>query len=123
MIFLNITSISVLKPIRSHFSHKAQSLVFQRTVDLSWKLHSRWQKLLTGMVSFIQMKGYTQQQDETNGRILREIDEMKKQKKSAEDHSLLMPRSLDFTIPPSTVQHSKASSFQYQGSQACSMDH
>ncbi|MFS8002103.1 hypothetical protein Hanom_Chr13g01198171 [Helianthus anomalus] len=76
------------------------------------------------LYSFIlQMKGYTQQQDETNGRILREIDDMKKQKKSAEDHSLLMPRSLDFTTPPSTVQHSEASSVQYQGSQACSMDY
>ncbi|MFS7975930.1 hypothetical protein Hanom_Chr10g00886481 [Helianthus anomalus] len=64
----------------------------------------------------LQMKGYMQQQDETNERIHRDIDEIKKQKKSAEDHSPLMPRSLDFTIPPSTVQHSKASGVQYQGS-------
>ncbi|MFS7905554.1 hypothetical protein Hanom_Chr01g00049051 [Helianthus anomalus] len=62
------------------------------------------------------MKGYMQHQDETNGRILREIDEIKKQKKSAEDHSPLMPRSLDFATPPSTVQHSKTSSVKYQRS-------
>ncbi|MFS7913894.1 hypothetical protein Hanom_Chr02g00147111 [Helianthus anomalus] len=35
--------------------------------------------------------------------------------KSTEDHFPLMPRSLDFTNPPTTIQHSKASGFQYQG--------
>ncbi|MFS8003999.1 hypothetical protein Hanom_Chr13g01220471 [Helianthus anomalus] len=69
------------------------------------------------------MKGYTQQQDETNGRILREIDEIKKKKKSAEDHSPLIPRSLDFTTPPSTIQHSKASMFSIKDHQVYSMDH
>ncbi|MFS7984986.1 hypothetical protein Hanom_Chr11g00993051 [Helianthus anomalus] len=64
----------------------------------------------------LHMKGYMQQQDETNRRILREIDEMKKQKKSVGDHSPLVPRTLDFTTPPSIIQHSKASSVQYQGS-------
>ncbi|KAJ0640405.1 hypothetical protein HanPSC8_Chr16g0710601 [Helianthus annuus] len=63
----------------------------------------------------LQMKGYMQQQDKTNDRILHEIDEIKKLKKSAEDHSPLMPRSLDFTTPPTTIQHSKASGVQHQG--------
>ncbi|MFS7985155.1 hypothetical protein Hanom_Chr11g00995221 [Helianthus anomalus] len=62
-----------------------------------------------------QMKGYMQQQDETNGQILREIDENKKLKKSVEDHSPMMPRLLDFTTPPTTIQHSKSSGVQHQG--------
>ncbi|KAJ0867448.1 hypothetical protein HanRHA438_Chr12g0563321 [Helianthus annuus] len=62
------------------------------------------------------MRGYMQQRDETNGWILREIDEIKKLKKSTEDHSPLMLRSLDFTTPSLTIQFSKGSGVQIQGS-------
>ncbi|MFS7907905.1 hypothetical protein Hanom_Chr01g00077001 [Helianthus anomalus] len=64
----------------------------------------------------LQMKGYMEQQDRTNQRILREIDEIKKQKRSAEDHSPLMPKSLNFDTPATTAQQPKASDVQYQGS-------
>ncbi|MFS7912034.1 hypothetical protein Hanom_Chr02g00125081 [Helianthus anomalus] len=63
----------------------------------------------------LQMRGYMQQKDETNGKILCEIDEIKKLKKSTEDHFALMPRSLDFATPPRTIQHSKGSGVQYHG--------
>ncbi|KAJ0437628.1 hypothetical protein HanHA300_Chr16g0604361 [Helianthus annuus] len=47
-----------------------------------------------------------QRQDETNDRILREIGDLKRQKKAAEDHSPLMPKSLSFDTPMITSQPS-----------------
>ncbi|KAF5771781.1 hypothetical protein HanXRQr2_Chr13g0568901 [Helianthus annuus] len=61
------------------------------------------------------MKDYMQQQDKTNDRILHEIDEIKKLKRLMEDHSPLVPRSLDFGTPATTAQHSTASGDQYHG--------
>ena len=60
----------------------------------------------------LQMKDHIQQQDKTNERILREIGDIKKQKRSAEDHSSLMPRSLNFDTPVITSQHSAAPDVQ-----------
>ncbi|XP_021971945.1 uncharacterized protein LOC110867116 [Helianthus annuus] len=60
----------------------------------------------------LHMRDYMQQQDRTNDRILREIDNIKKLKRSAEDHSPLMPRSLNFDPPVTTAQHSTASGVQ-----------
>ncbi|MFS7947440.1 hypothetical protein Hanom_Chr06g00548301 [Helianthus anomalus] len=63
----------------------------------------------------LQMKGHIQQQDKTNERILREIGDIKKQKRSVEDHSPLMPRSLNFDTLVITSQHSAAPAVQYVG--------
>ncbi|KAJ0890470.1 hypothetical protein HanRHA438_Chr09g0424131 [Helianthus annuus] len=52
----------------------------------------------------LQMKDRMQRQDETNERILREIGDLKRQKKAAEDHSPLMPKSLSFDTPMITSQ-------------------
>ncbi|KAF5816133.1 hypothetical protein HanXRQr2_Chr03g0130961 [Helianthus annuus] len=52
------------------------------------------------------MKDRMQRQDETNERILREIGDLKRQKKAAEDHSPLMPKSLSFDTPIFTSQPS-----------------
>ncbi|KAJ0525835.1 putative retrotransposon gag domain, aspartic peptidase domain superfamily [Helianthus annuus] len=54
----------------------------------------------------LQMKDRMQRQDETNERILREIGDLKRQKKAAEDHSPLMPKSLSFDTPMITSQPS-----------------
>ncbi|MFS7995937.1 hypothetical protein Hanom_Chr12g01124021 [Helianthus anomalus] len=54
------------------------------------------------------MKVYMQHQDKTNERILREIDDIKKLKRSAEDHSPLIPISLNFDTPAITAQQSAA---------------
>ncbi|KAJ0864658.1 hypothetical protein HanPSC8_Chr12g0544491 [Helianthus annuus] len=54
----------------------------------------------------LQMKDRMQRQDETNERILREIGDLKRQKKAAEDHSPLMPKSLSFDTPIITSQPS-----------------
>ncbi|KAJ0847565.1 putative retrotransposon gag domain-containing protein [Helianthus annuus] len=54
----------------------------------------------------LQMKDRMQRQDETNDRILREIGDLKRQKKAAEDHSPLMPKSLSFDTPMITSQPS-----------------
>ncbi|KAJ0442522.1 hypothetical protein HanRHA438_Chr16g0757361 [Helianthus annuus] len=61
------------------------------------------------------MKDYMQQQDKTNNRVLREIDEIKKLKRSTEDHSPLVPRSLDFGTTATTAQHSTTLGVQYHG--------
>ncbi|MFS7985038.1 hypothetical protein Hanom_Chr11g00993611 [Helianthus anomalus] len=45
-------------------------------------------------ILFSKIKSYMEQ-DKTNQRILREIDDIKKQKRPAEDHSPLVPRILD----------------------------
>ena len=63
----------------------------------------------------LQMKEHIQQQDKTNERILREIGDIKKQKRSAEDHSPLMPRSLNFDTPIITSQPSVVPDVQYVG--------
>ncbi|MFS7926281.1 hypothetical protein Hanom_Chr04g00295231 [Helianthus anomalus] len=47
----------------------------------------------------LQMSEHIQQHDKTNERILREIRDIKKQKRLTEDHSPLMPRSLNFDTP------------------------
>ncbi|MFS7998117.1 hypothetical protein Hanom_Chr12g01149951 [Helianthus anomalus] len=47
--------------------------------------------------------------------ILREIDIIKKLKRSTKDHSPLVPRSLDFGIPATTTEHSMASGVRYHG--------
>ncbi|KAJ0826908.1 hypothetical protein HanRHA438_Chr17g0819631 [Helianthus annuus] len=56
-----------------------------------------------------------QQQDETNDRILKEIGDLKRQKKTAEDHSPLMPKSLNFDTPMITSQPSEILDIQHVG--------
>ncbi|KAJ0861988.1 putative retrotransposon gag domain, aspartic peptidase domain superfamily [Helianthus annuus] len=63
----------------------------------------------------LQMRDRMQQQDETNDRILREIGDLKRQKKTAEDHSPLMPKSLNFDTPMITSQPSEVPDIQYMG--------
>ncbi|KAJ0588958.1 putative retrotransposon gag domain-containing protein [Helianthus annuus] len=63
----------------------------------------------------LQMKDHIQQQDKTNERILKEIGDIKKQKSSAEDHSPLVPRSLNFDTPVITSQPSVIPDVQYVG--------
>ncbi|KAF5764494.1 putative retrotransposon gag domain, aspartic peptidase domain superfamily [Helianthus annuus] len=63
----------------------------------------------------LQMRDRMQQQDETNDRILREIGDLKRQKKTAEDHSPLMPKSLNFDTPIITSQPSEVPDIQYMG--------
>ncbi|KAF5773503.1 putative retrotransposon gag domain, aspartic peptidase domain superfamily [Helianthus annuus] len=63
----------------------------------------------------LQMRDRMQQQDETNDRILREIGDLKRQKRTAEDHSLLMPKSLNFDTPMVTSQPSEAPDVQHMG--------
>ncbi|KAJ0861980.1 putative retrotransposon gag domain-containing protein [Helianthus annuus] len=63
----------------------------------------------------LQMRDRMQQQDETNDRILREIGDLKRQKKTAEDHSPLMPKSLNFDTPMITSQPSEVPDIQYVG--------
>ncbi|MFS7917217.1 hypothetical protein Hanom_Chr03g00186481 [Helianthus anomalus] len=98
-------SISPLPPLPPAFQKSAENAqrnttpIFTKPTTVSFSIPTN-NDLYT---LILQMKGYMQQQDETNGRILREIDEMKKKKRSGEDLSPLMPRSLDFTTPPSTV--------------------
>ncbi|MFS7897346.1 hypothetical protein Hanom_Chr08g00721531 [Helianthus anomalus] len=55
-------------------------------------------------VLFSQIKSYMEQQDKTNQRILREIDDIKKQKRPVEDHSRLVPKMLDFITPANAAQ-------------------
>ncbi|MFS7926514.1 hypothetical protein Hanom_Chr04g00297931 [Helianthus anomalus] len=55
-----------------------------------------------------------EQQDKTNQRIIREIDDIKKQKRPAEDHSPLVPRVLDFVTPATAAQQSRVSITQPQ---------
>ncbi|KAF5764919.1 putative retrotransposon gag domain-containing protein [Helianthus annuus] len=61
------------------------------------------------------MRDRMQQQDETNDRILREIGDLKRQKKTAEDHSPLMPKSLNFDTPMITSQPSEVPDIQHMG--------
>ncbi|KAJ0932640.1 hypothetical protein HanPSC8_Chr04g0175941 [Helianthus annuus] len=63
----------------------------------------------------LQMKDRMQRQDETNERILREIGDLKRQKKAAEDHSPLMPKSLSFDTPMITSQSSGIPDVQIRG--------
>ncbi|KAJ0456491.1 hypothetical protein HanIR_Chr15g0763051 [Helianthus annuus] len=63
----------------------------------------------------LQMRDRMQQQDETNDRILREIGDLKRQKKTAEDHSPLMPKSLNFDTPMITSQPSEVPDIQHVG--------
>ena len=63
----------------------------------------------------LQMRDRMQQQDETNDRILKEIGDLKRQKKTAEDHSPLMPKSLNFDTPMITSQPSEAPDIQHMG--------
>ncbi|KAM0056458.1 hypothetical protein Hdeb2414_s0006g00218541 [Helianthus debilis subsp. tardiflorus] len=56
-----------------------------------------------------------QRQDETNDRILKEIGDLKRQKKTAEDHSPLMPKSLNFDTPMITSQPSEVPDVQFMG--------
>ncbi|KAJ0681434.1 hypothetical protein HanPI659440_Chr16g0635871 [Helianthus annuus] len=63
----------------------------------------------------LQMRDRMQQQDETNDRILREIGDLKRQKKTAEDHSPLTPKSLNFDTPMITSQPSEVPDIQYMG--------
>ncbi|KAJ0667104.1 hypothetical protein HanPI659440_Chr17g0674141 [Helianthus annuus] len=63
----------------------------------------------------LQMRDRMQQQDETNDRILREIGDLKRQKKTAEDHSPLMPKSLNFDTPTITSQPPEVPDIQYMG--------
>ncbi|KAJ0955897.1 hypothetical protein HanPSC8_Chr01g0008231 [Helianthus annuus] len=63
----------------------------------------------------LQMKDRMQRQDETNDRILREIGDLKRQKKAAEDHSPLVPKSLSFDTPMITSQPSGVPDVQIVG--------
>ncbi|KAJ0522382.1 hypothetical protein HanIR_Chr10g0482031 [Helianthus annuus] len=63
----------------------------------------------------LQMKDRMQRQDETNERILREIGDLKRQKKAAEDHSPLKPKSLSFDTPMITSQPSGVPDMQLMG--------
>ncbi|MFS7889858.1 hypothetical protein Hanom_Chr00s000005g01611951 [Helianthus anomalus] len=63
----------------------------------------------------LQMKDRMQRQDETNDRILREIGDLKRQKKATEDHSPLMPKSLSFDTPMITSQPSGVPDVQIMG--------
>ncbi|MFS7934448.1 hypothetical protein Hanom_Chr05g00391681 [Helianthus anomalus] len=60
-------------------------------------------------VLFSQIKSYMEQQYKTNQRILRGIDDIKKQKRPAEDQSPLVPRVLEFVTPATTTQQSRGS--------------
>ncbi|KAJ0958041.1 hypothetical protein HanPSC8_Chr01g0034631 [Helianthus annuus] len=61
------------------------------------------------------MRDHIQQQDKTNDRILKEIGDLKKQKKAAEDHSPLVPKSLNFDTPVITSQPSEVPDIQHVG--------
>ncbi|MFS7922007.1 putative retrotransposon gag domain-containing protein [Helianthus anomalus] len=63
----------------------------------------------------LQMKDRMQRQDETNDRILREIGDLKRQKKAAEDHSPLMPKSLSFDTPMISSKPSEVPDVQITG--------
>ncbi|KAF5785840.1 putative retrotransposon gag domain-containing protein [Helianthus annuus] len=63
----------------------------------------------------LQMKDRMQRQDETNERILREIGDLKRQRRTAEDHSPLMPKSLSFDTPMITSQPSEIPDVQIMG--------
>ncbi|KAF5789478.1 putative retrotransposon gag domain-containing protein [Helianthus annuus] len=63
----------------------------------------------------LQMRDHIQQYDKTNDRILKEIGDLKKQKKATEDHSPLVPRSLNFDTPVITSQPSMIPDVQYVG--------
>ncbi|KAJ0840874.1 hypothetical protein HanPSC8_Chr14g0623981 [Helianthus annuus] len=63
----------------------------------------------------LQMRDRIQRQDETNDRILEEIRDLKRQKKTAEDHSPLMPKSLNFDTPMITSQPSEVPDIQHVG--------
>ncbi|KAF5797262.1 hypothetical protein HanXRQr2_Chr08g0361521 [Helianthus annuus] len=63
----------------------------------------------------LQMKDRMQRQDETNDRILREIGDLKRQKKATEDHSPLMPKSLSFDTSMITSQPSGVPDVQIVG--------
>ena len=72
----------------------------------------------------LQMKDHIQQQDKTNERILKEIEDVKKQKKTAEDHSPLVPRSLNFDTPVVTSQPSAVQTFNMlEDQKECIMGH
>ncbi|MFS7987199.1 hypothetical protein Hanom_Chr11g01019661 [Helianthus anomalus] len=60
-------------------------------------------------VFYSHMKRYMEQQNKSNQKILREIEDIKKQKRPAEDLTHLMPRVLDFITPTSTTQQSRGS--------------
>ncbi|KAJ0570569.1 hypothetical protein HanHA300_Chr05g0179521 [Helianthus annuus] len=63
----------------------------------------------------LQMRDRIQRQDETNDRILEEIRFLKRHKKTAEDHSPLMPKSLNFDTPMITSQLSEVPDIQHVG--------
>ncbi|KAM0025726.1 putative retrotransposon gag domain, aspartic peptidase domain superfamily [Helianthus debilis subsp. tardiflorus] len=63
----------------------------------------------------LQIKDRMQRQDETNDRILKEIGDLKRQKKTTEDHSPLMPKSLNFDTPMITSQPSEVPDVQFVG--------
>ena len=63
-----------------------------------------------------QMRTYMEQQERTNQKLFREIDEMKKMKKPVEDPSPLIPRVLDFASPDTNVQQTRVTSSQAHGS-------
>ncbi|KAJ0955898.1 hypothetical protein HanPSC8_Chr01g0008241 [Helianthus annuus] len=63
----------------------------------------------------LQMRDRIQRHDETNDRILKEIGDLKRQKKTAEDHSPLVPKSLNFDTPMITSQPSQIPDIQHVG--------
>ncbi|MFS8010730.1 hypothetical protein Hanom_Chr14g01300431 [Helianthus anomalus] len=67
------------------------------------------QKKTSSVFQGSKIKSYMEQQDKTNQRILREIDEIKKHKRPAEDHSPLVPRMLDFVTLANAAQQSRMS--------------
>ena len=60
-------------------------------------------------VLFSQFKSYMDQQNKTNRKILREIEDLKRSRGPAEDQTPLIPRVLDFVTPGSTAQQIQGS--------------
>ncbi|KAF5756720.1 hypothetical protein HanXRQr2_Chr17g0818101 [Helianthus annuus] len=75
---------------------KRQSPIFAKPPSSSISSNPTNNDLFT---LILQMRDHIQEQDKTNERILRETGDIKKQKKSVEDHSPLIPRSLNFDTP------------------------
>ena len=95
-------------------SQKKSTAVFQGSKSPGISSSNTTNNDVSVLVS--QMRSYMEQQERTNQKILREIDEMKKQKKPMEEQSPLVPRVLDFVSPDSIVQQSRGMSSQAQGS-------
>ncbi|KAJ0467779.1 hypothetical protein HanIR_Chr14g0689061 [Helianthus annuus] len=107
-----------LRPIPSHIQKNSETAQKKTSSVFQGSKTSTTSSSINNDISVLysQMKSYVKQQNKTNQKILREIEDIKKQKRPVEDQSPLMRRVLDFVTLTSTTQQSKGSSFQLQGS-------